>query len=190
MKNKKGLLIGIIAVVVVIIIIVSAAVSTYNGLVDKRETVENQKSQIENTLQRRADLIPNLVNTVKGYAAHEEGIYTDLADARAKLSGASTGEEFAEADAAYNSALSRLLVVVENYPELKANENFVYLQDELSGTESRIAEARRLYNEAVKDYNTSIKKFPASIFAKLFGFSEAEYFEANEESKTVPNVQF
>lgn len=188
--KKKGLIIGLVAVAVVIVMIVSSAVSTYNGLVDKREKVENSQAQIETYLQRRADLIPNLVNTVKGYAAHEEGVYTALADARAKLNSASNAEEYAEANDSFDAALSRLLVVVENYPELKANENFIYLQDEISGTENRISQARKVYNDAVAEYNASIKKFPASIFAGMFGFEKADYFEASGEAQTVPSVSF
>lgn len=188
--KKKGLIIGLVVVAVVIVMIVSSAVSTYNGLVDKREKVENSQAQIETYLQRRADLIPNLVNTVKGYAAHEEGVYTALADARAKLNSASNAEEYAEANDSFDAALSRLLVVVENYPELKANENFIYLQDEISGTENRISQARKVYNDAVAEYNAAIKKFPASIFAGMFGFEKADYFEASKEAQTVPNVSF
>ncbi len=188
--KKKSLLIGLGTVALVVVLLVISAVSTYNGLVDKREAVDNAQSQIENYLQRRADLIPNLVNTVKGYASHEEDIYTALAEARAKLSSASTPEEYTDAMNSYDSALSRLLVVVENYPELKANENFIYLQDELAGSENRIATARKDYNDAVAEYNKSIKKFPAVIFAGMFGFDEAEYFEASVESQTVPNVSF
>lgn len=188
--KKKGLLIGIAAVVLVIVIIIGSAASAYNGLVVKQEKVQNTEHQIQNYLQRRADLIPNLVNTVKGYAAHEEEVYTALADARAKLNSASTPEQYEEAEASFNSAFSRLLVVVENYPELKANEVFINLQDELSGTESRISTARKDYNDAVTEYNQSIRKFPAVIFARMFGFDKAEYFEASPEANTVPSVNF
>ncbi len=188
--KKKGLIIGIAAVVLVIVIIVGSVMSTYNGLVPKQEKVQNAEHQIQNQLQRRADLIPNLVNTVKGYASHEKEVYTALADARAKLNSASTPEQYEEAEASFNSALSRLLVVVENYPELKANENFIYLQDELAGAENRISQARKDYNDAVTDYNQSIRKFPAVIFAGMFGFEKADYFEASPESNTVPTVNF
>lgn len=188
--KKKGLLIGIAAVVLVIVIIVGSAISTYNGLIDKKETVDNSQANIETYLQRRADLIPNLVNTVKGYAAHEEDVYTALADARAKLNSASNVNEYEEANESFDSAVSRLLVVVENYPELKADKNFIYLQDELAGAENRIATARKDYNDAVTDYNKSIKKFPAVIFAGIFGFDEAEYFEASDSAQTVPEVSF
>ena len=188
--KKKGLLIGLCAVILVVVLIVGGIISTYNGLVDKREAVQNADAQIQNVLQRRADLIPNLVNTVKGYAAHEEEIYTALADARAKLNSASNAAEYAEADEAFSSALSRLLVVVENYPDLKANENFIYLQDELGGTENRIAQERKKYNNAVTTYNTALQKFPTVIFAGMLGFEKADYFEASAESQTVPTVNF
>lgn len=188
--KKKGLFIGLCAVILIVVLIVGGIISTYNGLVDKREAVQNTDAQIQNTLQRRADLIPNLVNTVKGYAAHEDEIYTALADARAKLNSASNTEEYAQADEAYSSALSRLLVVVENYPDLKASENFKDLQYELSGTEDRIAVARMDYNKAVAEYNAALKRFPTVIFAGILGFESADYFEANAESQTVPSVSF
>ena len=188
--KKKGLLIGLGAVVLVIVLIVGSLVSTYNGLVDEKAKVDNTEAQIQTYLQRRADLIPNLVNTVKGYAAHEEEVYTALADARAKLNSAANAEEYTEALESYDSALSRLLVVVENYPELKANENFIYLQDELSGTENRISTARKDYNDAVTEYNKSIKKFPTVIFAGMLGFDEAEYFEASDNAQNAPVVDF
>lgn len=189
MKNKK-LVISLSVVAVVLVAIIAGVISTYNGLVSKSEAVHNSEAQIQTNLQRRADLIPNLVETVKGYAAHEKEVYTALADARAKLNSASNPAEYTEADKQYQSALSRLLVVVENYPELKANQNFIALQDELSGTENRIATARKDYNDAVTDYNKSIKKFPAVIFAGMLGFEKADYFEATPESQTPPSVSF
>lgn len=186
---KKGLII-IIAIVAVIAIFGGSLVSSYNGLVEKQANVENADAQIQVQLQRRADLIPNLVNTVKGYAQHEEDVYTALADARAKLNSASTPEEYTEANASFESALSRLLVVIENYPELKADKNFIALQDQLEGTENRISVARKDYNDIATDYNTSIKKFPTVIFAGMFGFEKVDLFEATEESQTVPTVDF
>ncbi len=189
MKNKK-LVISLSVVAVILVALIAGIVSTYNGLVSKSENVSNKEAQIQTNLQRRADLIPNLVETVKGYAAHEEGVYTALADARAKLNSASNPEEYTEADKEYQSAISRLLVVVENYPELKADQNFINLQDELSGTENRIATSRKDYNDAVTDYNKSIKKFPAVIFAGMLGFEKSEYFEASPESQQVPSVSF
>jgi LemA protein len=186
---KKGLII-VIAIVAVIAILGGSLVSSYNGLVEKQANVENADAQIQVQLQRRADLIPNLVNTVKGYAQHEEDVYTALADARAKLNSASTPEEYTEANASFESALSRLLVVIENYPELKADKNFIALQDQLEGTENRISVARKDYNDIATDYNTSIKKFPTVIFAGMFGFEKVDLFEATEESQTVPTVDF
>ena len=188
--KKKGLIIAVCAIVVVLVVVIGGLVSTYNGLVDKQAEVSNAEAQIQTYLQRRADLIPNLVNTVKGYAAHETEVYTALADARAKLNSASNAEEYTEALESYDSAISRLLVVVENYPELKANQNFIYLQDELSGTENRIATARKDYNEAVTEYNKSIKKFPTVLFAGMLGFEQADLFEASADAQDAPVVSF
>ena len=188
--KKKGLFITLGVVAVVIVMIIGSLVGTYNGLVDKQAEVTNAEAQIQTQLQRRADLIPNLVSTVKGYAAHETEVYTALADARAKLNSASNAEEYTDAIESYDSALSRLLVVVENYPELKANENFIYLQDELSGTENRVAVARKDYNDAATEYNKSIKKFPTVIFAGMFGFDEVDLFEASADAQDAPEVNF
>ena len=186
---KKGVII-IVAIVAVIAILAGSVISTYNGLVDKQANVENADAQIQVQLQRRADLIPNLVNTVKAYASHEEDVYTALADARAKLNSASNPEEYTEANDSFDSALSRLLVVVENYPELKADKNFIALQDELAGTENRLSTARKDYNDVATDYNATIKKFPNVIFAGMFGFEKVDLFEASSESQTVPTVNF
>lgn len=189
MKKKTGLI--VIAVVLVLVIaVVGGVISTYNELVEEREEVLTAQSAVETNLQRRADLIPNLVSTVKGYAAHEEEVYTALADARAALAGAKTVGEMNEANDALDSAISRLLVVVENYPELKADTQFINLQDELAGSENRIAKARQEYNEEAREYNTEIKKFPTSLIAGMFNFESVEYFEASEESQTVPSVDF
>lgn len=187
---KKGLLIGLGAVLLVIVLVVGGLISTYNGLVDLQSEVEKTDAQIQTQLQRRADLIPNLVNTVKGYAAHETEVYTALAEARTKLNSASNAQEYADAVESYDSAISRLLVIVENYPELKANENFIYLQDELSGTENRIAVARKDYNDAATEYNKSIKKFPTVIFAGMLGFERVELFEASDSAQDAPVVDF
>lgn len=187
---KKSAIIAIAVVLAIVVLIGGGLISTYNGLVDKQAAVENADAQIQTYLQRRADLIPNLVNTVKGYASHEEEVYTALADARAKLNSASNAEEYTEANASFESALSRLLVIVENYPELKANQNFIALQDELSGTENRIATARKDYNDAVTEYNKAIKKFPTVIFAGMLGFEKADLFEASEGSQNAPSVNF
>ena len=189
MKKKTGLI--VIAVVLVLVIAVAGGViSAYNELVEEREEVLTAQSAVETNLQRRADLIPNLVSTVKGYAAHEEEVYTALADARAALAGAKTVDEMNTANDALDSAISRLLVVVENYPELKADTQFINLQDELAGSENRIAKARQEYNEEAREYNTEIKKFPTSVIAGMFNFESVEYFEASEESQTVPSVDF
>ena len=185
MKTSMKVLIGI---GIVLVILVISVVGSYNGLVAKSESVETALSQIDNQLQRRNDLIPNLVETVKRYAAHEEEIFTGVAEARAQLAGAGTVAERAEADAAVNSALSRLLAIAENYPDLKANQNFIQLQDELAGTENRIATARRDYNEVARSYNTSVRRFPTNILAGIFGFERVDYFEATQEARNTPDV--
>lgn len=186
---KKGTII-LIAVIAVIAIIAFSCVGTYNSLVEQRENVDTQYSAIETQLQRRIDLIPNIVNTVKGYAAHESEVFGAVSDARARLAGASTKEEAAEADSELTSAVSRLLMIAENYPDLKADTQFTALTDELAGTENRIAVARKDYNDAAKTYNTQIKTFPKVIIANLFGFEKAEYFEAAEGAKSAPQVNF
>lgn len=190
MKKGSVLIFGLIAIVAISIILIISGVSTYNRLVSQNEEVQTALSQIDNQLQRRNDLIPNLVETVKGYASHEEEIFTSIAESRSKLAGAGTMEDKAEASSDLSNALSRLLVVAENYPELKANENFRQLADELAGTENRIGIARMEYNETVKEYNTAIKKFPTVIFAGIFGFERYEYFEADEGAQKAPEVKF
>lgn len=163
---------------------------SYNRFVGQEEAIKAQWAQVENQLQRRNDLLPNLVNTVKGYAAHEQGVFQAVADARAKLAGAKTPEETIEAANAQSSALARLLVVVENYPQLKANEQFNRLMDELSGTENRIAVERMRYNERVQEYNTLRRRFPSNLTAALFGFKEHPFFKAPPEARQVPKVDF
>lgn len=189
MKNKKSLTVGIIVAVIVIALIGSIA-GSYNNLVKLRENVTSAQSVVETQLQRRADLIPNLVNTVKGYASHEEDVFTAVADARTALSGAKTVDELNSAQSQLDSAVSRLLAIAESYPDLKANENFINLQDELAGTENRISVARQDYNNAAKEYNTKIQSFPASIIAGLFHFEKAYYFTATAEAATAPAVDF
>jgi LemA protein len=160
-------------------------------MVTKRETVNAAWSSVDIALQRRSDLIPNLVETVKGYAAQETTIFTEIAKARSALIGARTPADKIAANGALDSALSRLLVITENYPQLKSNENFLRLQDELAGTENRIAQERRSYNNTVQDYNTYIQLFPNSILASLTGFARNDaYFKADEGARTAPKVNF
>lgn len=186
---KKGTII-LIAVVVVIALAAMWGIGGYNSLVSARESVDNQLAAIDTQLQRRNDLIPNIVNTVKGYTNHESEVLGAVSDARARLAGATTPRETAQADSELTSALSRLLMIVENYPELKADTQFTALTDELAGTENRIAVARKDYNDAAKTYNTMIKTFPKVIFASMFGFEKADYFEAAAGAENVPQVNF
>lgn len=176
-----------------------STVGKYNGMVNREEAVNNAWSQVENVYQRRADLIPNLVATVKGYAAHESTTLTDVIEARSKATSIkldmnnATPEQLKNFDAAQtelSSSLSKLLVVVESYPNLKANENFLALQSQLEGTENRIAVERKRFNETAKDYNQYIRRFPANIFASMFGFEKKPYFEADENADKVPEVKF
>lgn len=182
---KAWIIAGVVAV-----LLVAVAASGYNGLVSQNENINGKWAQVENQLQRRADLIPNLVNTVKGYAAHEQTAIQSVADARAKLAGAQGPAAKAQANSDLSSALSRLLVVSENYPNLKADKNFRALMDELAGTENRISTARRDYNDAVQSFNASIQSFPTVIYAKILGFAPREYFKAAEEAQQTPKVDF
>ena len=186
----KKALIAIGIIVGIIVILVGTFISSYNGLVSMNEEVDGKLADISVQLERRADLIPNLVSTVKGYASHEKEVIDSITSARDSLVNAETIEEKAEANEELTSALNKLLVIVENYPDLKANSNFVQLQDELAGTENRIAVARNNYNDAVKEYNKAVKSFPKNILANMFGFDEKEYFEAKESSNEVPEVSF
>jgi LemA protein len=163
---------------------------SYNKFVGQEEAVKAQWAQVENQLQRRNDLIPNLVETVKGYAAHEEGVYKEIADARSRLLSAKSPEETISAANQQTSALGRLLAIAENYPQLKANEQFNRLMDELSGTENRIAVERMRYNERIQEYNTARRQFPGNLTAKMFGFKDYPFFEAPAEAKQVPKVNF
>ena len=182
--------IAIIVVVVILVAIIAGLVSSYNGVVSLSEEVDNKFATIDTMLQRRADLIPNLVNTVKGYTNQEQAVIDSVTDARAKLAGANSVGEKANADQELSTALSNLLVVVENYPDLKSSQNFINLSDELAGTENRIATARKDYNDAVREYNTKIKRFPTNIVSGMFGYGEKEYFQASEGSEEVPTVDF
>lgn len=174
----------------IILILGIYGVSIYNSMVTANEKIDANWSQIGTQLQRRQDLIPNLVATTKGFAAQEKEIFTSIAESRAKLAGAQTVGETAQADAELSSALSRLLVVVENYPTLKSDANFRQLADELAGTENRLATARRDYNESVRSYNTRIKRFPGSMIAGMGGFESRPYFQADETAAKAPEVSF
>lgn len=187
----KKIWITIIVVVVIGFAIGSSCVGKYNLLVTLDENVQTAWSQVENVLQRRFDLIPNLVNTVKGYASHENEVLTKVTEARAKVGQATTIPDKITANNELTSALSRLMVVVENYPDLKANQNFLSLQDELAGTENRISVERRRYNDTVREYNTYVRRFPNSLIAGIFGYSKKDaYFEAAPEAKDAPKVDF
>src|SRR3981081_1457818 len=185
---------GIIALVVLVLaafLIGSSYVGARNEMVRKNEAVKSAWAQVDVVLQRRADLIPNLVETVKGFAAQEQTVFHDIAAARAALIGAKTPSEKIAANGQLDSALGRLLVVVENYPQLKSNENFLRLQDELAGTENRIAVERRRYNETLQDYNTYISLFPNNLIASISGFARNDaYFKADEGSRQAPKVNF
>jgi LemA protein len=162
----------------------------YNALVSDNEAVENSWGEVQVQLQRRNDLIPNLVETVKGFARQEQEVLVRVTEARSRVAGARTHEETIAASNQLSSALSRLLVVVERYPELKSNENFLRLQDELAGTENRLAVSRMRYNEAVQRYNTRVKRLPTVIVAKITGFNPRPYFEAPPEATGAPKVEF
>ena len=190
---KKIILMAVIAIFSL------TSCSTYNGMVTKEEAVKSAWSNVETQYQRRADLIPNLVSTVKGYASHEESTLTAVVDARSKATSVNismdelTSEKLAEyqkAQSAVTSALGRLIAVSENYPELKANQNFLELQAQLEGTENRITVARKGFNDATNDYNVTVRKFPANIVAMIFGFDQKPYFEADESASAAPKVEF
>lgn len=187
MKKSTVVILAIVAVLALILI---WGITSYNGLVNAEVAVDTAEADLDVYLQRRADLIPNLVSTVKGYTAYEGEVYTELAEARAKLAGSTTAEDKFEANAELDAAISRLLVVVENYPELKADTQYTALMDELSGAENRIATARKDYNTAVQAFNTKQRRFPTNIIAGMFGFEKAPLFEASEGADTVPSVNF
>ena len=187
---KKTLIIIAVVLLVIILIPFMYLKGTYNSLVTLDETVKSAWAQVENQLQRRYDLIPNYVETVKGYAAHEKEVFVKVTEARSRVAGAGSVSEKIEANNQLSSALSRLLVVVERYPELKANTNFIRLQDELAGTENRIAVERRRYNETVKVYNIKIRRFPTNMIAGMFNFERAAFFEVPKERQEAPKVKF
>jgi LemA protein len=190
---KKIILVAIVALFSL------SSCSTYNGMVEKEEAVKSAWSNVETQYQRRADLIPNLVSTVKGYAAHEESTLTAVVDARAKATSISvapdnlneqTIAEYQKAQAGVTSALGRLIAVSENYPDLKANQNFLELQAQLEGTENRITVARKEFNDATQAYNTAVRSFPANLIAMMFDFEQKPYFEADESTAAAPKVEF
>jgi len=196
---KKGWIV-LIVVLVVLLMIFSFFKKTYNSLVTMEENVNQSWAQVSNQYQRRADLIPNLVETVKGYAAHEKETFMAVTEARAKvgqmsispevLNNPAAFQQFQQAQGALSSALSRLMVVVEKYPDLKANQNFLALQSQLEGTENRIAVERKRFNQAVQGYNTTIRRFPTNMLAGMYGFEKKLYFEAQPGAETVPDVKF
>jgi LemA protein len=187
---KKGILVVVAVLLVGVLLLAGAAVSNYNTLVSLNADVDNKWAQVENQLQRRNDLIPNLVETVKGFAAQEQKVFGDIADARARMAGARSPQEVMDANQELEGALARLLLVVERYPELRSNENFLRLQDELAGTENRIAVERQRYNDGVTGYNVKIRSFPTLLFARLLGFTEKPLFEVAEGAEAVPRVDF
>ena len=197
MKNSVIITLGIIAIVIIGAIV--ACVSTYNGLVTMDENVNGQWANVETQYQRRADLIPNLVNTVKGYASHEKQTLEGVVEARSKATQIKVDAndltpaklaEYQKAQGAVSSALGKLLAITENYPDLKATQNFLELQAQLEGTENRINVARKNFNDAAQAYNTSIRRFPKNIFAGMFGFDKKAYFEAEEGTEKAPKVEF
>jgi LemA protein len=187
---KRNFLIALVVIIVAVFSFYSLFKGTYNTFVSLDESVKASWAQVENQLQRRYDLIPNLVETVKGYAKHEKDVFIEVTNARSKVGGAGQISEKIKANNELSTALSRLLLVVERYPDLKANQNFIRLQDELAGTENRIAVERRRYNEAVKTYNVKIRSFPENLLAGMLGFSKATFFEVPESAKVTPKVKF
>jgi len=193
MALSKGCLFGLVifAIIAFIVLLVGGYfMVSYNSLVKMDEEINAQQEEIENQLQRRFDLIPNLVETVKGYAIHEQEILTNLAEARKSYGGAGSLQDKLKAGDELKGLFNRLMVIVENYPQLKANEGFLKFQDQLEGTENRIAVARGRYIRAVKDFNSSIRKFPKNFIAGMFGFESHEYIDVSEEAKQVPKVDF
>jgi len=187
---KKWYIVPVL-IIVLLVVVYQTFKFQYNRLVTIDQQVKESWSQVDNVLQRRNDLIPNLVETVKGYAKHEKELFIEVTEARSKWAGAKTLKEKEAAAKEISGVLGRLLLVVENYPQLKASENFLSLQDELAGTENRIAVERKRYNESVKLYNTVAKSFPTILFVNMFNFdTQKDYFQTAEESRTVPEVKF
>jgi LemA protein len=177
-------------VVILTLAVLPLSGCSYNRFVTQEEAIKSQWAQVQNQLQRRNDLIPNLVESVKGYAAHEEGVFKEIAESRSRLLAARSPEETIQAANQQTTALGRLLAISENYPQLRANEQFNRLMDELSGTENRIATERMRYNERIQEYNTATRQFPANLTAKMFGFKEYPFFQAPPEATQVPKVDF
>jgi LemA protein len=182
--------IGIVVVLLVLLAMGGCVAGSYNGLVTRKADVENKWAQVDNQLQRRNDLIGNLVETVKGAAGQEQTVFGDIANARAAMAGAKSPEDGIKAAQGMDSAIGRLLVVVENYPQLKSMETFTQLMDEIAGTENRIAVERGRYNDTVKEYNVAVRSFPMNIFAGMFGFKEATMYPVPETEKATPKVDF
>ena len=187
---KRNLIIAGVVILIVIISLYSLFKGSYNKFVSMDEAVKSSWAQVENQLQRRFDLIPNLVETVKGYAKQEKDVLVEVTNARAKVGGAGSVPDKIAANNQLSGALSRLLIVVERYPDLKSNQNFMRLQDELAGTENRVAVERRRYNEVVQTYNVAVRSFPGNIVAGIFGFAKAPFFEAPATAKAAPQVKF
>ena len=177
-------------IAVLMLVAVTLSGCSYNKFTTQDESIKGAWAEVQNQLQRRNDLIPNLVETVKGFAAHEEGIYKDIADARSRLLAAKSPEETIQAANAQTSALGRLLAVVENYPNIKANEQFNRLMDELAGTENRLAVARKRYNDQIQEYNAATRRFPGNVTAKMFGFKQYPYFDVPASAQALPKVEF
>lgn len=189
-KGTRNLIIAVAIIVIILLSIYSFFKGTYNTFVTLDESVKASWAQVENQLQRRYDLIPNLVETVKGYAKHERGVFIDVTKARSQVGSAGSVPDKIKANNELSGALSRLLFVVERYPDLKSNQNFMRLQDELAGTENRISVERRRYNETVKMYNVKIRRFPANLLAGMYGFTKAAFFEVPTAAKATPKVKF
>lgn len=189
-NGKKTLLIAVVVIVVLAGLVFSFFKGTYNRFVALDEGVKSAWAQVENQLQRRYDLIPNLVETVKGYAKQEKDVLVEVTNARARVGGAATVSDKIDANNELSGALSRLLLVVEQYPDLKSNQNFLRLQDELAGTENRISVERKRYNDAVRGYNVAIRSFPANLLAGMFGFKKAAFFEVPAAAQAAPQVKF
>lgn len=189
-KKRKGGLSIILAIIAIVVVALIMIVPTYNRLATSRENVNKSYAQVQNVVQRRADLIPNLVNTVKGYTEHESDTLKEVTNARAGVKNAKNPADLAQANEQLTRAIGDINVAVEAYPDLKADSQFVQLMDELAGSENRISTERKNYNEAVQSYNTDIKRFPTNIIAKFTGYNEAEYFQASESAQEAPTVDF